>query len=505
MSKTLANSHSPSPTSSPAQPSTPFNGENGGYARSNGRDSVYATPAPESQTPNLASSSTLDIDPVTIDDEPTRPGSHPKKRFRPFPDVEGVTARTKRRAVAKSRLADEEDAMTQTATRVASRLAEDHTSVLYPDVDTPFTDVQDVMRRLLPYHVFQHPKQDLDVTIHRPLFPSSKGKTKATEADYLREEIAETRFALQCWRRRRALEDRFRRIRIREGKHASPDDQAYVLAQAVLEAEGAETTTVNTELRAARAELDKLERERRAAARPPPPPTTPRQTPYYPPTPSAPNAYTSQYRGYAYPYATPYGAAQYTLSPAFQTTVSYPPTPLNTGAQRSGPAYGSAYSPATPSNTSSTAYSHATAATTPTPTAAASAPQAYYRTHSTSTTTTGTNTAGMVSAIPVQLPVTHLAALQTIGLDPVPITSLPPPGQPRPAAILRSQTATTMQIDINVASLQPAQMNGLAVILNMLTSRGVTVDGSTGTAPNSAVGSGTPTSVPAATDATTAS
>ncbi|KAH9935487.1 uncharacterized protein B0H18DRAFT_975898 [Fomitopsis serialis] len=483
MSKIQANSQSLSPTPSSVQLSTTLNVETGGYARSSGRDSAYATPAPELQTPVLASSSTLDIDPITVDDGPTRSINSLKKRagYRPFPDVEAVAARTKRRAVAKDRLADEEDAMTQTATRLASRLAEDHDSVLYPDVDTPFTDVQDV--------------QDLDATIHRPLFSSLKGKSKATEADYIREEMAETRFAIKCWQRRTSLEERFRRARIEEGKRASPGDQAYVLAQAVLEGERAETVATNAELRAARSELDKLERERRAAAPPPPPPTTPRQTSYYP-TPSAPTAYTSQYRGYAYPYATPYGAAQYTLSPAFQTAASYS-TALNS-AQRVGPAYGSAYAPATPTSATShtTAYSPSTPVSS---TPAASSPQAHYRPH----TSNMTNTTPTISAIPVQLPVTHLPALKAIGLDPVPITSLPPASQPRPAAILRSQTATTMQIDINVASLQPAQMNGLALILNTLTSRGVAVDGSTAPNTNTAVGNGAPTAVPAATDATT--
>ena len=80
----------------------------------------------------------------------------------------------------------------KTTSSFASRLAEDHNSVLYPNVDEPFTDVQDVIRRLLPYHVLQIPKEDLDAMIHRPLFSSKKGKSKATEADFAREEIAGT-------------------------------------------------------------------------------------------------------------------------------------------------------------------------------------------------------------------------------------------------------------------------------------------------------------------------
>lgn len=59
-------------------------------------------------------------------------------------------------------------------------------------MEEPFTDARDVIRRLLPYHIFQIPKEDLNIMIHRPLFSSAKGKSKATEADYVHEDIAGT-------------------------------------------------------------------------------------------------------------------------------------------------------------------------------------------------------------------------------------------------------------------------------------------------------------------------
>lgn len=60
--------------------------------------------------------------------------------------------------------------------RVASLLAADHLSVMFPDIDTPFIDTEDVIRRLLPYHVLQQPAKDLqDVTLD----PSGKGKARA--------------------------------------------------------------------------------------------------------------------------------------------------------------------------------------------------------------------------------------------------------------------------------------------------------------------------------------
>ena len=68
--------------------------------------------------------------------------------------------------------------------RVASRLTADHISALFPDVDSPFRDIEDVVDRLLPYHVFQHPREDL--------LKAGKGKQKATETEILRSEVAGT-------------------------------------------------------------------------------------------------------------------------------------------------------------------------------------------------------------------------------------------------------------------------------------------------------------------------
>ena len=91
------------------------------------------------------------------------------------------------------------DALPRSYHRVASALASDHKHVLNPDVDTPFEDEQDVVRRLLPYHVFLHPREDLEVLLGRPLSElrgytafrvgSGKGKRKATKEELVREEI----------------------------------------------------------------------------------------------------------------------------------------------------------------------------------------------------------------------------------------------------------------------------------------------------------------------------
>ncbi len=49
--------------------------------------------------------------------------------------------------------------------------------MLQPDVDTPFVDHVDVMRRLLPYHIYQQPREDLEL-IH-----GRKGKQRAANSD----------------------------------------------------------------------------------------------------------------------------------------------------------------------------------------------------------------------------------------------------------------------------------------------------------------------------------
>lgn len=112
--------------------------------------------------------------------------------------------------------------------RLASRLLHDQSMVLHPDVDSPFADQLDVIRRLLPYHLFQYPKEDLDA------ITAGKGKEKAVEQDW-REEIRgmqeqlnrhfyllmyhpATRLALDIYKRRDAVRERWRRLNVRSGK-----------------------------------------------------------------------------------------------------------------------------------------------------------------------------------------------------------------------------------------------------------------------------------------------
>lgn len=191
-SPTLAQPSTPATPSSAAPHYTPYPAEsaNGNFSRTT---STSELPTSASATETQGESSKLN-------------GALPKPIV--AVNVEAVLASARQRGAQKGRNAEETEAMAQTAARyaynplrdanctlsltrrvsvlcrVAQRIAEDQLAVLQPDVETPFADAADVVRRLLPYHVFQHPAEDLHTLSGR------KGKRKATEEDLLREEIA---------------------------------------------------------------------------------------------------------------------------------------------------------------------------------------------------------------------------------------------------------------------------------------------------------------------------
>jgi hypothetical protein len=210
-------------------------------------------------------------------------------------------------------------------------------------------------------------------------------------------------------------------------QRASPHDQGYYLAQVVLDGDRSENAWLVNELRVARAESERIEREKRAT-------TGSTRTTHFASTPHTvmPNLQPQYYRGYSY-------------------------------------AYAQAYSNAAPTSASAT-------------------------TSQTPTTSTNYSLYQPTGAIPVQLPVALLPALHALGIVPVPATSLPPDGQPQPAAVLRGCTANgaILSLEINVALLQSAQMSGLAMMLNSLVSRS---NAATSTSTPTPVGNGvgTPT------------
>jgi hypothetical protein len=213
-------------------------------------------------------------------------------------------------------------------------------------------------------------------------------------------------------------------------QRATPHDQGYYLAQVVLDSDRSENAWLGNELRVARTESERIEREKRAAA-------SSARTTHFASTPQAvmSNIQPQYYRGYSYAYPQAYGNTTPTsASPA----IPQPPT-------------------------TSTNYS------------------LYQPT----------------GAIPVQLPVASLPALHALGIVPVPATSLPPEGQPQPAAVLRGCTANgaILSLEINVSLLQSAQMSGLAMMLNSLVSRSSAAASST-SAPTPVGNSvGTPTNL----------
>lgn len=191
----------------------------------------------------------------------------------------------------------------------------------------------------------------------------------------------------------------------------------------MLDGDRSENAWLGNELRVARSESERIEREKRAA-------TGSTRTTHFASTPS--NLQPQYYRGYSYAYAQAYGNAA--------------------------------------------------------PTSASLAPS------QAPTTSTNYSLYQPTGAIPVQLPVALLPALHALGIVPVPATSLPPEGQPQPAAVLRGCTANgaILSLEINVALLQSAQMSGLAMMLNSLVSRSNAVT-STSTPTPVGNGVGTPT------------
>lgn len=66
---------------------------------------------------------------------------------------------------------------------VAANLEYDQIVALYPDAETPFENELDVVQRLLPYHIYQYPRHDLDE------LRGLKGKERARENSILKDEV----------------------------------------------------------------------------------------------------------------------------------------------------------------------------------------------------------------------------------------------------------------------------------------------------------------------------
>jgi len=211
-----------------------------------------------------------------------------------------------------------------------------------------------------------------------------------------------------------------------------------VLAHAVLDAERNEMTALNAQLRAARAELEKYNREHRPQIAQ----TTARPTL---PFTSTTYSYTPQYRHYTYPYAQ-YQSGYTQVYPGFTT-------PSTTQYQ-----YPVATTPITIS-----------AAGTTTPTTA-----------TTQTQSTTTTSDALSKPVSISLPISSLPALHALGIMPVSSLAVPPPGQPQPQAVLKGTTAngTMLSLEINIGQLQATQVSGLALIINAIAAQAISATSS---------------------------
>ncbi|KAI0036953.1 hypothetical protein K488DRAFT_81694 [Vararia minispora EC-137] len=362
------------------------------------------------------------------------------------PSLPRYKGRASRTYVSKVPLSQADERIaSQAFTRAIELLTADQAAAVSPDVDTAFSSVEDAVKRLLPYHIFQLPDKG-----------SGKGKRKATEVELIREELAETRFAIECHRRKRKLDERLRQARLGAGRRKVYDDQAYYSETVLLEAEKSESSALNAELKTARVELDRLEREKRAATAPTKTTTTFQSSSIsssgsLPGTSSAgtgtttpATSYQYQYRSYQYPYAST------------QSTNTYP----------SQYPY-SYYAPSATANATATVTA-TSAASTPLSKAATPAPSSSSASSTTSVTTMPSMSMPR-GPVPLQLPATVLPRLNALGIFPVPRATSA--ATPPPNAILVGTSAggTTLHLEVNLAALQPPQMTGLAEVLTQIT------------------------------------
>lgn len=207
-------------------------------------------------------------------------------------------------------------------------------------------------------------------------------------------------------------------------------------------------TALNAQLRAARAELEKYNREHK----PQTVQTTVRPTP---PLTSTTYSYTPQYRHYTYPYAQ-YQSNYTQLYSGFTTA-----TPSTTQFQ-----YPVVTTPVTVSAAGTTTSTTSKTATS--------------QTQTPSTTSTTPASDALSKPVSLSLPISSLPALHALGIMPVSSLSVPPQGQPQPQAILRGTTAngTMLSLEVNIGQLQATQVSGLALIINAIAAQAISATSS---------------------------
>ncbi|RUS14648.1 hypothetical protein BC937DRAFT_93510, partial [Endogone sp. FLAS-F59071] len=134
--------------------------------------------------------------------------------------------------------------------RFTEALAADQRATLQPDVSTPFESIEDVVTRLLPYHIFQIPEEDLKLNRE----PS---------------EVEATLTAIQLHAKRKKVFNKYYDIIKKEAMNPSPSFLGVLAERLLVDDEKRAGTLVQEEYyRAlhAKNELDRREREATSAA-----------------------------------------------------------------------------------------------------------------------------------------------------------------------------------------------------------------------------------------------
>ncbi|KAJ8661177.1 hypothetical protein O0I10_002925 [Lichtheimia ornata] len=86
----------------------------------------------------------------------------PQQQQQPIPPNFTLPSHLATKSILAKRLPEEELHHQDVKRRIYDSILSDHKAVTEPDYKTPFRSKQDVIDRLLPYHIYQYPKVDMD-------------------------------------------------------------------------------------------------------------------------------------------------------------------------------------------------------------------------------------------------------------------------------------------------------------------------------------------------------
>ncbi|CAD6590091.1 MAG: hypothetical protein TREMPRED_005618 [Tremellales sp. Tagirdzhanova-0007] len=153
----------------------------------------------------------------------------------------------KRKCAAIGYGADEVDVIERTATSLHLALLQDQQITLFPPPPTAFSSIADVVDRLLPYHIWQIHDEELE------------GEKKGTKR-----EMRESQDAEKLIKRIQGVEERFAKVRRRDGHRPSDLPSLISLVQSSTAALRDEISMIQQSLRSARTRYDTSEAVRRA-------------------------------------------------------------------------------------------------------------------------------------------------------------------------------------------------------------------------------------------------